>query len=138
MSRYLSIQAVQRPFPIGQDALLFETFSVNFQAIADAPVNQWEEELIKILNTAGLATSGTDAFGSRSVDLNSLSGDGPHIIVIDSGGTAPIQAHGASGSLYERLSAQIVVRAKSYTVARTRALAIWRALHGVRNQTVAA
>lgn len=138
MARYLSIHSVQRPFPIGLDAILFENFSVNFQAIADAPVNKWEEELIKILNTAGLATSGTDAFIGRSVDLSSLPGNGPHIIVLDSGGAAPIQAHGPAGSVWERLSAQIVVRAKSYTVARTRALAIWRALYRVRNQTVTA
>lgn len=137
-TRYLSIQSVQRPFPIGRDAIEFETFSVNFQAIADSPVDQWEEELIAILAAEGLATSGTDAFIGRSVNISDLSGDGPHIIVIDTGGTAPIEAHGPSGSLYERLSAQIIVRARDYTVARTRALAIWRALHGVRNETVAA
>lgn len=136
MSRYLSIEAVQRPFAIGLDDLQRVMFSVNFQAIAAAPVNQWEEEIIKILNTAGLATSGTDTFIGPAVALPT--GNGPYITVLDSGGTAPIQAHGATGSLYERLSAQVVVRAKSYTVARTRALAVWRALHGVRNLTVAA
>lgn len=138
MARYLSITSVQRPFPIGRDALEFEQFSVNFLAIAEEPVNQWEEELIAILSAAGLATSGTNAFVGRSVDLNSLAGDGPHILVIDTGGTAPIETRGSSGSLYPRLSAQIVIRATDYFVARTRALAIWRALHGVRGETVAA
>jgi hypothetical protein len=137
-TRYLSIQSVQRPFPIGQDRLQFEQFSVNFQAIADAPVDDWEQELIAILSAAGLATPGTDAFIGRSVDLNSIPGTGPHVIVIDTGGTAPIEAHGPNGSLYERLSAQVVIRATNFVVARTRALAIWRELHGVRNQTVAA
>lgn len=138
MARYLLITSVQRPFPIGRDDLQFETFSVNFTAIADSPVDRWEEELIAILSTSGLATYGTDAFIGRSVDLNALPGNGPHVIVIDTGGVAPIETHGPSGLLYERLSAQIAIRAKSYTVARTRALAIWRALHGVRNETVAA
>lgn len=137
-TRYLSIQSAQRPFPIGQDANEFETFSVNFQAIGQAPVDRWEEDLIAILATEGLATYGVDAFMGRSVNLSDLSGDGPHVIVIDTGGTAPIEMRGPSGSLYPRLSAQIVVRARDYIVARTRALAIWRVLHGVRNETVAA
>lgn len=136
MSRYLSIEAVQRPFAIGLDDLQRVMFSVNFQALAAAPVNQWEEEIIKILTTAGLATSGTDTFIGPAVALPT--GNGPYITILDSGGTAPMQAHGSTGALYERLSAQVVVRAKNYTSARTRALAVWRALHGVRNQTVAA
>ena len=135
-ARYLSILSVQRPFPIGLDDHQRPMFSVNFEGLADAPVDQWEENLVAILATAGLATSGTDTFIGPAVAVPT--GNGPYITVLDSGGTAPIQAHGPTGSLYERLSAQIVVRAKSYTVARTRALAVWRALHGVRNQTVAA
>lgn len=136
MSRYLSITSAAPPADAGLDDLKRMQFAVNFEAIADAPVNQWEEELIKVLSTAGLATSGTDAFIGPAVELPV--GNGPYITVRNSGGSAPIQAHGPNGSRYERLSAQIVVRAKSYTVARTRALAVWRALHGVRNQTVAA
>jgi hypothetical protein len=134
MTKYLEILAVQRPFSVGVDEQDRTMFSANYEALAKAPVNQWEEEIVKILSTAGLATLGTDTFVGQAAAVPT--GNGPFLLVLDSGGTTPLETHGSS--VYERLSAQLVVRAKSYAVARTRALACWRALHGVRNQTVTA
>ena len=133
---YLNINAVQRPFPFNVDENGRVMFSSNFTAQAHGDVDSWEQELRKLIVTAGLGTAGTDLFIGPDVTLPV--GDGPYIQIIDTGGAAPFQAHGANGSLYERLSAQIVVRGAEYLVTRDRALAIWRTLHGVRNQTVAA
>ena len=95
-------------------------------------VDQFEEEIVKVLSDAGLATSGVDTFiGPAAVVPD---GDGPFLTVLDTGGVGPDETH--DGAVYERLSVQIVVRAQKYRDARTRALACWRALDGVRNETV--
>jgi hypothetical protein len=134
MSKYLSITANQRPSPIGSDENNRVVFSANFSAMAQAPVEKWEEEIIKVLNTAGLATLGTDTFVGPTATIPT--GAGPYLSINDSGGTAPIETH--DGITYERLSVQVLIRATNYFTARTRALAVWRALKAVRNQTVTA
>lgn len=133
-TRYLQILAVQRPFGIGLDDASRPMLSVNFEAEAAAPVNSWEEDLVAVLEGEGLATLGTDTFIGRAASVPQ--GSGPFVSVIDTGGSAPYATH--NGDLYENLSAQIVVRAATYTAARTRALAIWRALEGRRNLLIAA
>lgn len=134
MSRYLEILAVQRPFPFNVDENSRVMFSVNFRALAAAPVQQWEEEVIKVLSDASLATLGTDTFVGPIAVVPS--GAGPYLNINDTGGAEPSETH--NGDVYERLSVQVVVRATSYTAARTRALAVWRALDGVRNTTITA
>lgn len=134
MSRYLEILAVQRPFQFDVDANKRVMFSANYQALAAAPVADWEREVYKLINTAGLGTLGTDTFISAAETLPV--GDGPYVQILDSGGRATDETHGAAR--YERLSVQIVVTAKDYLAGRTRALAIWRVLDGQRNITVAA
>lgn len=142
MSRYVEILAIQRPFPFNSDENRRVMFSVNFRALAAAPVEQWDEEIVKVLIDAGASTGlrhpttnpTGDAFSGPTAILPSTAG--PFISLIDTGGTAPLETH--NSDRYERLSVQIVVRALDYKAARTRALAVWRALDGLRNQTVAA
>lgn len=135
MSRYLSILANQRPFPFSVDEHNRVVFSVNFRASAAAPVDEWEEELAQVLIDGGIATAiGTDVFVGEKVTIPN--GAGPYIQIGDTGGVEPQETH--DGSRYEQLSAQITIRALSYRTARTRALAVWRALDGLRNSTVAA
>jgi hypothetical protein len=131
---YVQILAVQRPFAFNVDENDRTMFSVNFEGLAGAPVAEWEEELVKILTDAGLATPNVDTFIGATKEAPA--GNGPYTHVLDTGGSSPEETH--DGSAYERLSAQIVVRAKDYDAARTRAHAIWRALDGLRNTTVTA
>jgi hypothetical protein len=133
MSRYLEIIAVSRPAPIGVDTNTRTMFSCNLMALAAQPVAKWEEELARVLFDAGLIALGTDGFIGPDATLPKT--NGPLVSIIDTGGSATLESH---DSKYERLSAQIVVRALSYRDARTRALAIWRALDGVRNVTITA
>lgn len=132
MNRFIEILAVQRPSPIGVDENNRVMFSVNFDALAAAPVNDWEESIASILVSQGLSTLGTDTFFGPAAILPVS--DGPYITLIDTGGYYTEITH--SDDRYERLSIQILTRALNYTVARTRALAIWRALDGKRNFTI--
>lgn len=134
MTQYLGILANQRPFPIGRDEQDREMFSCNYTARAIANVADWEKEVGKVISTASLGTLGTDMWIGPSVNIPA--GDGPYIQIIDTGGIAPDEPH--SGEIQERMSVQIVVRATSFATGRSRALAIWRELHGQRNVTVAA
>jgi hypothetical protein len=138
VSRYLEILAVQRPFAFNVDPSGRQMFSCNFSAVGAAPVADWEREVIQILEDASLATERSGTTGDAFIGPESTipTGDGPWIQIIDTGGTAPLETH--DGQEYERLSCQVIVRAKSFTVARTRALAIWRELDGKRGVTVTA
>lgn len=136
MSRYIDILAVQRPWPIGVDENSRVMFASNYEANAAAPVVDWEKEIVKLLSDVGLATLGTDTFIGPAAVLPLPPAAGPYLSVIDTGGSAPWEAQ--SGEEYERLSVQIVIRAATYAAARTRALAVWRRLNGLRDITVTA
>lgn len=134
MSRYLSITSTQRPFPLEVDDNNRVVFAVNFEAVAAAAVDKWEEELADKIVDAGLGTLNTDLFIGPKANIPT--GDGPYTFLIDTGGTAPMETH--DGSRYERLSVQVTVRATSYKTARTRILAIWRELDSTYNTTITA
>lgn len=134
MGAYIEVIAVQRPHPVSLDAENRVLFSVNFDALALAPVGDWEGDIADYLHAQvpSLATRNVDTFTGPGVKMPT--GVGPYINIIDSGGNASVFTH--DGVKYERLSAQIVVRATEYTIARARALAVWRALDGLRNVTM--
>lgn len=140
MSRYLELLANQRPFPFNVDESLRTMFSCNFSALAEAPTADWEGEILKVIVDAGLAVKPNPPSVVGNIWIGPAAtipaGDGPFIQIIDTGGRPPDYTH--DGAKYERLSCQIVVRSKSFAAGRTRALAIWRALDGKRNVTLAA
>lgn len=133
-TRYLEILSVQSPFTIGVDENNRTMFSVNFNTMAAAPSDELEKEIVKLLTDASLGTFGTDIFIGPAAVIPQDSG--PYIQVISTGGTAPIETH--DGNKYERPSVQLIIRGLDYEATETRALAAWRALDGVRNQTVTA
>lgn len=131
---YIEIVAVQRPFPIDVDAGESRVmFSVNFNGTSDGEVNEWEEDLIRLCQTAGISmTLNVDTLIGRRKPWPS--GDGPFHRFIDTGGIEPTISQ--NDDIQERLSAQVVVIGRDEDAARARALAIWRALKNVRNTTV--
>lgn len=139
-TRYLAILARQRPFPFDVDESGRTLFSCNYDAVAAAPVADFEYEIRRILIDAGLVTA--PVLGSVIGDvwvgpaITVPTGNGPFTQILDTGGLDPEETH--DGKRYERLSVQIIVRGKNYDTARVKALAIWRALDGRRNVTVAA
>lgn len=134
MTRYIEILAVQRPFPFTTDANGRIVFSVNFTALAIAPVADFKLEIVKLINNAGYGTLGVDIFIGPTAVIPV--GDGPYISIIDTGGISPSETH--NGGKKESLSFQIIVRAVDYVTAETRSLNIWRTLDGKRNIDVAA
>lgn len=133
-TRYLSIVAVGRPVAFAVDTSNRVMFTMNFDAHAAAPITKFEEEIYRILYDAGLAVLNTDTFIGPAAVLPT--GPGPYLTIINTGGYAPDHTH--NGDLYERPSCQIVVRAISYTVARDRAMLVWRTLNNLHNVEVTA
>jgi hypothetical protein len=133
-TRYLSILAVQEPFPIGLDDNNRVMFSCNYICVAAYPVEDFEQELARLLFDAGLFTLNVDGFIGPAAAIPL--GDGPYSSIISTGGSAALETH--DGGKYPQPSAQIITRALTYEAARTRARAIHSALDGQRNVTVAA
>ena len=131
-TRYLEIIARQRPFPFALDERERVMFSANYDCLAASPVNKFEENLVSLFSGSNIAVLGVDTFIGRKVVVPD--GAGPFISIIDTGGRQPERTQ--TGEVYERLSAQVVVRATGYAAARSRALAIWRILDGQRNISV--
>lgn len=131
MTRYLEIISTDRPGDVGRDENERAMFSVNFTALAVAPVGDWPREVHSLLKTAGLASDSDTKIGRSTA---APTGDGPYVHIVDTGGISPDELHG--GELYERLSCQVVVRGVSYDTAEARILAIWRELDGQRDVTV--
>lgn len=88
---------------------------------------------------ARLVSQGVGVIGS-SIILGSKGvvpvGDGPYILVTETGGSGPTRVHNQTTANTQRPSAQILVRAKSYLVARTKARDAYLALDGVFNTTL--
>lgn len=63
-------------------------------------------------------------------------GDGPYLSLTETGGSAPTRIHNIPGASTQRPMAQVAVRAKSYSVARTMAKLAYLALDGIYNTTL--
>lgn len=133
MSLYQEILAVSEPNNIGTDENKRALLAVEYDCVADAPIESLEREIAKILTVAGIATAiGTDIFLSRSAVIPT--GDGPYIEIWSTGGTRPTTTH--NNNVMENKSFQVTVRGLDYEVALVKALAVWRELHGSRDRTV--
>jgi hypothetical protein len=139
--RYVEVLAAQRPFPVGLDEERRAIFSCNYDGLVTAPAwvssgavnTSFEEDIAMFITSAGLGVLGSSLYIGPLALLQP--GAGPYTTLIDTGGAQPVETH--DGALYERISFQVLVRGASYAAARGRALAIWSALDGLRNVTVA-
>lgn len=88
---------------------------------------------------AKLVASGVGVLGS-SIFLGSKavipSGDGPYLTLIETGGSAPTRIQNKTTANTQRPTAQVVSRAKSYSVARSKAKEAYDALDGLFNVTL--
>lgn len=135
MSRYLSITSTQHPFDIGPDANNRPQVSCNYEVHAAGPITAFEGEILKLIVDAGLGVIGTTLFKGRAAVLPT-SGDGPFVQLIITSGNPNLQTH--NGDKYERPTFQILVRAKTYSSAVSRAVSVWRLLDGQHNISVVA
>ena len=92
------------------------------------------DELAARLVAQGVGVLGSNiTLGSKGIIPE---GDGPYISLIETGGTEPTRVHNEASAHTQRPTAQVLVRAKSYSVARTKAKAAYAALDGVFNTTL--
>lgn len=136
MSRYLEVTADDRPADMGQDDNNRSVFVMNFRFVSVGDVTSFDYEVAKLIVDAGQATGvGTDIFIGSKAKVPPTSSV-PLITIIATGGMGRDQTH--NGTNYERPSCQVTVRSATPANARDRALAIWRALDGMRNFDVVA
>src|SRR5262245_60136449 len=133
MSFYLSINALQPPFSIGNDSSNRAMLSFNFTVEQAGNPTALLVKVASILAAAGLGTLGTDMFYGSLVTLPQ-SGTGPFISLIASGGLSGSQTH--NGDNITRPNFQVIVRASTYNSAETRANLVYVALNGKHNITV--
>jgi hypothetical protein len=86
------------------------------------------DELSAYLGTQGIGTVGTDIF-------NGIIPDSPDALVslIEYGGVSPVHALGGGNAKWERPQVQVVVRATTYSAARTKIETIYKLLHKLTN-----
>jgi len=136
MARYLEIIVLQEPFDMGLDSQSKPRVGFNLIAIKTQS-STFLEEVISMLVTAEVGRfTGNNRNIFASAAANIPSGDGPFLVVAETGGTAPERIHNQLSPAYQRPGAQLVARATSYQAARTMAIAAYNALVGVRNHTV--
>ena len=133
MTTYLIIDVVQEPLDIGLDEADRIQWSFNIDVDKKAS-RTFYEELRNLLEDAGVGTRNVDIFGSSKAKIPT--GDGPYLLILETGGTAPMKVQNSKSPRYQRPSAQIVVRGKSNSAARAMAFDAYDALAGVRNQDV--
>lgn len=134
MTWYREIEPLQKPFDMAKDSTGRAKIVFNIMAIK-TPSDVFIEELVKLLEDGGVGTYNTNIFASSSKDIPV--GDGPYLSVIETGGTFAERSHNETAApAFERPTAMIVVRAKTYAAARTMANAAYTVLEPVRNTNV--
>lgn len=89
------------------------------------------DEIASYLEAQGVGVVGTSIFkGSKA---NVPTGAGPYLSLTETGGSAPTRVHNKRGANTQRPTAQILVRAQNYLVARSMSKAAYEALDGVFN-----
>ncbi len=131
---YQEINLVQEPIDIGVDGQGRQKYAINISAVKSFS-RAFAEEIIGLLETAGVGAFGTDIFGGSVTDVPD--GKGPFLHFIDTGGATPLRTHNEIGPpAYQRPTAQLVARAKSFSAARSMAQDAYDALVGIRNRNV--
>lgn len=93
------------------------------------------DEIAARLVAAGIGTIGSSIFlGSKAIIPP---GAGPFISLTETGGSAPTRIHNKPTPNTQRPTAQILVRATSYLVARTKSKDAYAALDGTYNTSIA-
>jgi hypothetical protein len=134
MTWYLSITALQEPYDASLDETGRQLFL--FNVLCDKQRSETIiEEFVTILTAANIGTFGKDLFAGAQAVIPD--GDGPIISIKETGGRAPLKTQNTGAvPKYGMPTVQIIVRAASYTLARSKANAAFSALVKVVNQDV--
>lgn len=89
------------------------------------------DEIAARLVAQGVGTTGSNIFlGSKAVIPT---GAGPYLTLVETGGSGPTRIQNKTSANTQRPTAQVAVRAQSYSSARTMCKAAYDALDGVFN-----
>ena len=130
MSRYLEINCLQPPFSIGNDTSSRAMLSFNLLANLSGDPTTTLLHISTLISNASLGTLGTNMWYGSKAQIPQT-GAGPFISLIATGGLSSQQTH--NGDKRARPTVQIITRAESYTVAESRANAIYALLDGKHN-----
>jgi len=132
---YLNLSPLQEPFDVGLDEAGRAQCGFNIVA-RKRPSGTFVQELLAVLEAAGVGTEKANLFGTSAATIPS--GAGPFLSIRPTGGVAPEGTHNHGIGAYRRPGAQILVRAETYAAAEGMALAAYAALIGIRNQELSA
>lgn len=134
---YLALSPQQEPFDLGPDDNGRTQFSFNFLALK-RPSAAFIQEILAVLEAAGVGRQGVDLFGSSQVAVPGPEVDGPFLVVRSTGGAAPVGTHNDGAGAYRQPSAHFLVHGRDAAAAEAMAQAAYGALLAVRNQAVSA
>lgn len=138
MSRWLGVMPLQEPFDVGPDEAGRPMCGFNV-VVTKRPSDTFADELLAILEAAGVGTPGTNLLASSAVALPKLSdpgGGGPFLVLRTTSGAGPKGTHGDGVGAYRRPAAQILVHARHWRAAEVMAHAAYDALVAVKNRDV--
>lgn len=142
MTTYLHVRTPSGPSYAGQDANDRAMWGFPLEAAAVSPVIDFEGEIIKRLEDAGLATFITDRSIPDGDTIKSSAtfpdGTGPFFRVVNTGGSAPTLERGPTPSTYENLSMTITARGHDSSGTENRLTAIHRELWQITNTELVA
>ena len=92
------------------------------------------DEIAARLVSQGVGVLGTSILLSSRTAVPS--GDGPYISLTETGGSEPTRIQNQAAAATQRPSAQVLVRATDYAVARAKSAAAYNALDGIFNTTL--
>jgi hypothetical protein len=134
---YLGLTPLNEPFDLGPDESGRVQFSCNFVALK-RPSLTFVQEVLAVLEAAGVGTRAVDLFGSSQVAIPGSDVDGPFLTVRSTGGMAPEGTHNAGAGAYRRPGLQVIAHARDASAAEAMAQAAFGALLALRNQAVVA
>lgn len=134
MTWYLSITAASEVFYINTDDKGRELLVFNLAA-EKAPSTTFEEELLGLLEAAGVGQRGVNLFIAHKDAIPP--GPGPYLSIRTTGGLGPRSTQNKKNA-YRRPGAQVTARAEKYKDARAMADAAFEALTTVTNREVTA
>lgn len=135
MTWYQSITPDAQPHDIGLHEANGRPQVVFTARVVKAPSDTFLEEVMTLLEAAGVGTRNVTIFASSDAQLPANRGDAPFLHLQEEGGVTDLRIHNdVSG--YARPSVVVTAMGETYVASRALARAAYAALHVVRNVNI--
>jgi hypothetical protein len=132
---YLTVDPQQEPTDAGPAEDGRELYTVNFH-MTKRPSPTVLEELLGVLEAAGVGKVGATLFGSSAVSVpprGDPAGSGPFLLLKETGGAGPVGTHNDGPAAYRRPAVQVLVTGETTAAVKAMAYAAYDALVAVSN-----